>query len=244
MSLKAIRSKTQLKPPKLVLYGGAGIGKTSFAASMNKPIFVLTEDGMGKIQCDHFPVSKDYDSFIENLNSLLEEDHEYATLCVDSLDWLEPLVWEKVCSIHGKKSIEEFGYGRGYVEALKQWREYIDVLNRLRDEKKMTIIQIAHSQIKRFESPEIEAYDRYELKLHRKASDLILEHSDCCFFANFKLGTVKTQGKGGQTNTKAVQGDRVIYTQAKPAFLAKNRYGLPEEMPFDWDSIREAIIKN
>ena len=75
MSLKAIRSKTQLKPPKLVLYGGAGIGKTSFAASMNKPIFVLTEDGMGKIQCDHFPVSKDYDSFIDNLNSLLEEDH-------------------------------------------------------------------------------------------------------------------------------------------------------------------------
>ena len=80
--------------------------------------------------------------------------------------------------------------------------------------------------------------------MHRKAGDLILEHSDCCFFANFKLGTVKTQGKGGQTNTKAVQGDRVIYTQAKPAFLAKNRYGLPEEMPFDWDSIREAIIKN
>ena len=92
MSLKAIRSKTKLKPPRFVLYGGAGIGKTSFAASMNKPIFLLTEDGMGKIQCDHFPVSKDYDSFIDNLNSLLEEDHEYATLCVDSLDWLEPLV--------------------------------------------------------------------------------------------------------------------------------------------------------
>lgn len=242
MSLKAIRSKTQLKPPKLVLYGGAGIGKTSFAASMNKPIFLLTEDGMGKIQCDHFPVSKDYDSFIENLNSLLEEDHEYATLCVDSLDWLEPLVWEKVCNIHGKKSIEEFGYGRGYVEALKQWREYIDVLNRLRDEKKMTIIQIAHSQIKRFESPEIEAYDRYELKLHRKASDLILEHSDACFFANYKFGSVKIKGKGGQTTSKAIQGERMLYTEAKPAFLAKNRYGLPEEMPFDWQEIRSAII--
>jgi hypothetical protein len=244
MSLADIRKKTKLKPPKLVLYGGAGIGKTSFASGMNAPIFALTEDGMGKIQCDHFPVAKDYDTFIANLKTLLDEDHEYKTLAVDSLDWLEPLIWEKVCQEHGKKSIEEFGYGRGYVEALKQWREYIDILNRLRDEKSMTIIQIAHNQIKRFESPEIEAYDRHELKLHRKAGDLILEHSDCCFFANFKLGTVKTQGKGGQTNTKAVQGDRVIYTQAKPAFLAKNRYGLPEEMPFDWESIREAIIKN
>ena len=244
MSLADIRKKTKLKPPKLVLYGGAGIGKTSFASGMNSPIFALTEDGMGKIQCDHFPVAKDYDTFVANLKNLLDEDHEYKTLAVDSLDWLEPLIWEKVCQEHGKKSIEEFGYGRGYVEALKQWREYIDILNRLRDEKSMTIIQIAHNQIKRFESPEIEAYDRHELKLHRKAGDLILEHSDCCFFANFKLGTVKTQGKGGQTNTKAVQGDRVIYTQAKPAFLAKNRYGLPEEMPFDWESIREAIIKN
>ena len=244
MSLADIRKKTKLKPPKIVLYGGAGIGKTSFASGMNAPIFALTEDGMGKIQCDHFPVAKDYDTFVNNLKTLLENETSYRTLAVDSLDWLEPLIWEKVCQEHGKKSIEEFGYGRGYVEALKQWREYIDILNRLRDEKSMTIIQIAHNQIKRFESPEIEAYDRHELKLHRKAGDLILEHSDCCFFANFKLGTVKTQGKGGQTNTKAVQGDRVIYTQAKPAFLAKNRYGLPEEMPFDWDSIREAIIKN
>jgi len=244
MSLADIRKKTKLKPPKIVLYGGAGIGKTSFASGMNAPIFALTEDGMGKIQCDHFPVAKDYDTFVNNLKTLLENETSYRTLAVDSLDWLEPLIWEKVCQEHGKKSIEEFGYGRGYVEALKQWREYIDVLNLLRDEKNMTIIQIAHNQIKRFESPEIEAYDRHELKLHRKAGDLILEHSDCCFFANFKLGTVKTQGKGGQTNTKAVQGDRVIYTQAKPAFLAKNRYGLPEEMPFDWDSIREAIIKN
>ena len=244
MSLADIRKKTKLKPPKIVLYGGAGIGKTSFASGMNAPIFALTEDGMGKIQCDHFPVAKDYDTFVNNLKTLLENETSYRTLAVDSLDWLEPLIWEKVCQEHGKKSIEEFGYGRGYVEALKQWREYIDILNRLRDEKSMTIIQIAHNQIKRFESPEIEAYDRHELKLHRKAGDLILEHSDCCFFANFKLGTVKTQGKGGQTNTKAVQGDRVIYTQAKPAFLAKNRYGLPEEMPFDWESIREAIIKN
>ena len=145
-------------------------------------------------------------------------------------------------AIHGKKSIEEFGYGRGYVEALRLWREYIDILNRLRDEKKMTIIQIAHSQIKRFESPEIEAYDRYELKLHRKASDLILEHSDCCFFANYKFGSVKVKGKGGQTTSKAIQGERMLYTEAKPAFLAKNRYALPAEMPFDWQEIRSAII--
>ena len=243
MSLAGIRKKAKKKPPRIVMYGGAAIGKTSFGASMNKPIFVLTEDGMGKIECDHFPLSEDYESFFANLNSLLEEDHEYKTVVIDSLDWLEPLVWQKVCDDHGKKSIEEFGYGRGYVEALKEWRAYISILNRYRVEKGMTVLQIAHNQIKRFESPEIEAYDRHELKLHRKAADLILEHSDCCFFANYKLGTVKVQGKGGQMSTKATQGDRVIYTQEKPAFLAKNRYALPPEMPFDWQAIREEMLK-
>lgn len=210
---------------------------------MNKPIFLLTEDGLGKIEVDHFPVATDFDTFLNYLGTLVEDDHEYKTVCIDSLDWLEPLIWNKACDDNGWKSIEQPGYGKGYVEVLKYWRQYIDLLNKLRDEKGMTILQIAHNQIKRFESPEIEAYDRHELKLHRKAGDLILEHSDCCFFANFKLGTVKVQGKGGQMTTKAIAGDRVIYTVEKPAFLAKNRYGLPEEMPFEWKVIREEMLK-
>ena len=243
MSLAAIKKKAKKKPPRLVLYSGAGIGKTTFGASMNKPIFLLTEDGLGKIEVDHFPVATDFDTFMDYLGTLVEDDHEYKTICIDSLDWLEPLIWEKACNDNGWKSIEQPGYGKGYVEVLKYWRQYIDLLNKLRDEKGMTILQIAHNQIKRFESPEIEAYDRHGLKLHRKAGDLILEHSDCCFFANFKLGTVKVQGKGGQMTTKAIAGDRVIYTVEKPAFLAKNRYGLPEEMPFEWKVIREEMLK-
>ena len=243
MSLKAIKKKSVLKPPRIVFYGPAAIGKTSFGATLNKAIFILLEDGMGKIECDHFPVVDNYDDFLANVHTLLNEDHEYKSIVVDSLDWLEPLIWQKVCQDHGKKSIEEFPYGRGYSEALVIWREYINLLNRLRDEKGMTVLQIAHNQIKRFESPEIEPYDRHQLKLHRKAADLILEHSDCCFFANYKLGTVKVQGKGGQISTKATQGDRIIYTQERPAFLAKNRYGLEPEMPFDWSEIRKAMLK-
>lgn len=244
MSLSAIRKKTKLKSPKIILYGGAGLGKTTFGASMNKPIFLLTEDGLGKIDVDHFPVAQDWDTFKSNLLTLVNDEHDYKSLVVDSIDWLEPLIWQKACEDNNWKSIEQPGYGRGYVEVLKYWREYIDLLDRLRDDKNMVILQIAHNQIKRFESPEIDAYDRNELKLHRKASDVLQEHSDCVFFTNFKMGTVKTQGKGGQLTTKAVAGDRVIYTQERPAFLAKNRYGLPEEMPFDWSSVRQAIVGN
>ena len=242
MSLANIRKKAKQKPPRIVLYGGAGIGKTFFAASMNKPIFVLTEDGMGKIEADHFPLSESFEDVLKNLQSLIDNDNDYKTLVVDSLDWLEPLIWDKACQDNNFKSIESVGYGKGYVEALKYWRIYLNLLNELR-EKGYTIMQIAHNQIKRFESPEIEAYDRHELKLHRKAADLILEHSDCCFFANFKLGTVQVKGKGGNMTTKAVSGERIIYCQEKPAYLAKNRYALPETLPFDWETVRAEMLK-
>ena len=242
MSLANIRKKAKQKPPRIVLYGGAGIGKTFFAASMNKPIFVLTEDGMGKIEADHFPLATSFEDVLKNLQSLIDNDNDYKTLVVDSLDWLEPLIWDKACQDNNFKSIESVGYGKGYVEALKYWRIYLNLLNELR-EKGYTIMQIAHNQIKRFESPEIEAYDRHELKLHRKAADLILEHSDCCFFANFKLGTVQVKGKGGNMTTKAVAGDRVVYTVEKPAYLAKNRYALPESLPFDWETVRAEMLK-
>jgi len=253
MSLADIRTKSKQKPPRLVVYGGAGIGKTTFGSTMPKPIFILTEDGMGKIEAEQFPLcpawdkEKEHDEdknlgVLQRLKALIKEDHDYKTVVIDSLDWLEPMIWDKACQDNGWKSIEQPGFGKGYVEVLKYWRVYIDLLNTLREEKGMIILQIAHSQIKRFESPEIEAFDRYELKLHRKSADLILEHSDCCFFANYKLGTIKTQGKGGTMTTKAVAGDVIAHCREKPAFLAKNRYGLPDNLPFDWKEIRSAMI--
>jgi len=241
MSLANIKKKAKQKPPRIVLYGGAGIGKTFFAASKNKPIFLLVEDGLGQIEVDHFPLAQSFEDVLKNLQSLIDNDNDYKTLVVDSLDWLEPLIWDKACQDNNWKSIEQ-PFGKGFTEALKYWREYVSLLNELR-EKGFTIMQIAHNQIKRFESPEIEAYDRHELKLHRKAGDLILEHSDCCFFANFKLGTVQVKGKGGNMTTKAVSGERIIYCQEKLAYLAKNRYALPESLPFDWETVRAEMLK-
>src|SRR6056300_186835 len=218
MSLDLIRKKSKVKPPRLVIFGGPGVGKTSFGATTNKPIFLLTEDGMGKVEADHFPVAKNWDDFMGYLKTLQTEKHEFKTVVVDSLDWLEPLIWQKACDDNGWKSIEQPGYGKGYVEVLKYWREYIDILNDLRNNG-MTIIQIAHNQIKKVEDPRIEPFD------------------------SFKLGTVKVQGKGGNMTTKAVSGERVVYTQEKPAYLAKNRYGLPEELPMEWSVIREEMLK-
>ena len=111
--------------------------------------------------------------------------------------------------------------------ALDYWREYIDGINYLRNEKGMMIIQTAHSKITRFESPDSDAYDKYELKLQHSAktsaNSLLQEHSDIVLFANYKLAITKEK-KGDQTRNRAIgSGQRVLYTEERPAFSAKNR---------------------
>ena len=179
MSLADIRKKSKQKPPRIIVHGEAAVGKTYLASQTRNPIMLDVEDGLGKIQMDHIPC-KTYSDVMSNLDELYNEKHEYKTVCVDSLDWFERLLWDKVCEDNSWKSIDQPSYGKGYAETLRYWGEYVEKLNRLRD-KGMMIFQICHSEVRKVEDPRIEAYDRYSLKLHKKAAALLLEHSDACF---------------------------------------------------------------
>ena len=213
-----------------------GIGKTTFAASAPSPIVIQTEDGLGTLDVATFPLAKTYQDVMDALTVLATEPHEFQSVIIDSLDWFEPLVWQHTLRQHpttekgvAVANIDDYGFGKGFNLATDYWRDYIDALNYLRDQRSMTIIQIAHTTIKRFDSPEAEPYDRYQIKLHRAAGGLVLEHSDCVFFANYRIGTTKTDVGFKKEVRRAIgSGERVLYTQERPAFTAKNRYGLPE----------------
>jgi len=242
ISLASLKSTTALSPPRILAYGVAGVGKTTFATSSDKPIVVPTEDGLGKIKVPHFPLAKSFDAVMEALAALYSEPHDYRTVVVDSVDWLEPLVWQRACKDNGWRSIEDPGYGKGFIAALDLWRQYLDGLNALRDERGMTVIQLAHTDIKRFDSPEHEPYDRYVIKLHARASALLQEHSDVVLFANYRISTVKSEVGFNKKVTRALgSGERVLYTAERPAFLAKNRYGLPDMLPLDWQAFAAAM---
>jgi hypothetical protein len=119
---------------------------------------------------------------------------------------------------------------------------FVDGLNALRDERNMTVIMLAHSEIKRFDSPEHEPYDRYQPKLHARASALMQEHVDAVLFANYRISTVKSDVGFSKKVTRAVGGgDRILHTQERPALLAKNRYNLPESIPLDWQAFAEHV---
>lgn len=242
ISLASLRRSTPLTPPNILIHGVAGVGKSTLAANSPGPVFILTEDGLGLLDVPHFPLAKSFEAVMEALASLYSEPHDFKTVVIDSVDWLEPLIWRKLCADNRWASIEDPGYGKGYAAALDSWRQYLEGLNALRNERGMTVIQIAHTDIRRFDSPEHEPYDRYVIKLHSRAAALLQEHADIVLFANYRISTVKSDVGFNKKVTRALgAGERVLYTTERPAFLAKNRFGLPDMLPLDWQAFAEAM---
>jgi len=224
-------------PRRVMLYGTHGIGKSTFASRAPKPIFIQTEDGLGEIDCDKFPLTATFDQAMQALSELYTEKHAFRTVVVDSLDWLERQIWAEVCRKRNVESIEDIGYAKGYSFALTQWREFLEGLTALRNDKGMMIVLIAHSRIERFENPETESYDRYVPRLHRLASQVLQEWCDEVLFATFKVYTKQTDEGFDRKRSQGIgTGERIMRTVERPAHVAKNRLALPEEMPLDWDA--------
>ena len=142
--LESITRGRESKPPRLLVYGQEGTGKSTFAAGARSPVFVQTEDGLGEIDTAKFPLAKKFEEVTDALTALRDEPHDFQTVVVDSADWLERLVWDRVCRDFGVRSIEKAdgGYGKGYVHALTHWRQLVDLLNDLRDRRGMIAILI------------------------------------------------------------------------------------------------------
>jgi hypothetical protein len=242
IDLTSITKGASHLPPRILIYGVHGVGKSTLASTAPAPIFLQTEDGLGLLDTPRFPLAKTFTDVLEALMVMATQDHEFKTLIVDSVDWLEPLIWAHICAEHGHKSIEDFGYGKGYALALDGWREYLDAINYIRNEKNMTIIQLAHTEVKRFDDPTNEPYDRYQIKLHKAASAKVQEHSDIVLFANYRVNTINADVGMNKKKARAVgAGERLVFTEERPAFVAKNRYGMPGELPMDWSEIAKTI---
>lgn len=238
--MSMLASVTQGKivlPELLILYGPDGVGKSTFGASAPKPIFLGTEKGTSNLDVARFPSPTDFEMCQKAIVELRDDEkHGFKTLVIDSLDWLEPLVHEKVCKDAGASNIEKVdgGFGKGYVAANKIWLGFTTLLSQLRDKKKMNIILLAHSQVKTFQDPQQNAaYDRYQMKLNDKASALFREFVDAVFFANYQVYTKTDQGS--KKSLAFGEGVRRMYTERRPGFDAKNRFGLPSEMALSWD---------
>lgn len=237
------------KPIRVVVYGPDGVGKSTFAAAAPKTVFLGAEDGTNEMNVARMPTPETFQDIRDAVQILLTaSDAELIehlgivpkTLALDTIDWVEPLIWKEVCDEGGKSSIEAFGFGKGYIEALDKLETFLTVdLNRLRDVKGMNIIILGHSLIKTFKNPEGDDYDRYQLKLKDNAASKVREWADCVLFANHEtlVDTDEKTKRGKAVST----GKRFLYTSRRPTYDAKNRFGLPAKIGLSWDALQSGI---
>lgn len=239
--LETVTTGTIAAPRRCMIYGPHGIGKSTWAAGAPGAIFINLEDGLNDIDCARFPLAPSFAEFRAQIAALYTGEHAYTTLVIDTADWLENLVLREVCTEGGKESIEDFGYGKGYVKAAEFFRnKVLAALDKLRLTRGMHIVLTAHAKIEKFEDPGLDSYDRYSPKLNKHISAVVQEWADEVLFCNYEVLIRKTDEGFGQKRALAVGADgdgagkRVIYTIERPHAIAKSRLPLPGKMPLQW----------
>lgn len=223
---------------KIVVYGPEGIGKSTFAAQFPNVLFSDTEDSTLDMDVARLDKPTSWTMLLQQVE-FVKVNKPCQSFAVDTADWAEKLCKEHVISkSENANSIEDFGYGKGYTMLAEEWGKLLNKLSELTDVG-INVVLTAHAQIKKFEQPdELGAYDRWELKLEKKTAPLTKEWADMVLFANYKTMVVNVDNQGAaKGKNKAQGGQRVMFTTHHPAWDAKNRYGLPEEIPMDFNQI-------
>ena len=239
--MEIIRGK-QPGAKKIVIYGPEGIGKSTFASRFPEPLFIDTEGSTNDMDVARFPAPSSWQMLLDQIQYIKSHPELCRTLVIDTADWAEMLCAEAVCDKSQKSGIEDFGYGKGYVYLAEEFGRMLNLLSEVVKLGIHTVVT-AHAKMRKFEQPdEMGAYDRWELKLQKQTAPLLKEWADMVLFANYKTIVVNVDGQGAQKGrNKAQGGKRVMYTSHHPCWDAKNRYGLPEELPFTYEAIRHII---
>jgi len=227
-----ITRTTAKLPPIGIIHGPPGIGKTTLAQNFPAPINIQTEDGCPSgLEIDTFGLCESYASVIEAIKHLSTEPHDYKTVVLDSLDKLEPLVLAAVCAQYSFASIESPGFGKGWVIADQWWLDFLRGIDWLRRARNMIVVLIAHSEIATINDPRVTSYTSYQLRLHKRARALVEDNADLIGFLATDV-VIKTEQSGfSKTRARADGGStRWLHTEGRPAFIAKNRFNMPERI--------------
>ncbi|MCD8140488.1 MAG: ATP-binding protein [Planctomycetaceae bacterium] len=240
--MTSIQSAKQDRPFRIIALGREKSGKSTFAASSRNPIVlpIKGEEGIDALDVPAFPVVTKFGDLMEAFGALYSSDHPFQTVVVDSVSTLEPLVWDEVCRINKVQSIEQVGkgFGRGYTEALRMWREITEALDALRTERGMGCIMIGHVRVRRFNDPMNEPYDHYSFDINDKAVEMLTRWADGILFFNRKIAVKKEDLGFNKSATRAIDiggGVPMMYTQERPSHPGggRGRWGkIPYELAF------------
>lgn len=224
-------------PPVVTVYGGEGLGKTKLASEFPAPLYVQTgknERPPKGVHMKTFGLSESYQEIVDQIDWMLEADHEQLTFVLDTLDSAEPLIVAEACKRNGWSDISEGQFGAGKVAVNNVWREFISKLVDLKLAG-YAVVLLGHAKVKTDPGVTTDSYPRFRLNLSDDAGNAVSHASDIVGYihqrvsiktekAGFHKDNVRHRGEGG--------GDRQIAIEERPGFVAKNRYGLTGTIPF------------
>lgn len=247
--LTSIKKGVEHKAPRIVLLGVEKIGKSTFAAGAENPIFlpIKGEEGVDDLDVSKFPRAETFDDVLAAVATLIKEEHEYKTLIIDSVSALEPVIWAKLCKEDGVNSIEEYqkGFGKGYIASVGKLRDLMEGLDMLR-QKGIAVILIGHVKVKRFDDPLGSSFDQYQFDMQERCNLALQRWSDAILFANGEniVSTEDVGFNGTKKIGKDLTGKRFLFTQKRPGHPGGGRgvYGrLPYKLPLEYSAFMDAV---
>jgi hypothetical protein len=232
MKLNITRGKIA-RPQKIVIYAPEGIGKTTLAAACPDPLIIDLEQGSHHLDCARVEPT----SYAQTCDIVKElaQGSDFSTVIIDTIDWLEEKMLEHVCKANNKASVEDFGYGKGYIVAAEEMVKFLTLLDKLA--VKSNVILLAHSEVKRQELPDHPPFDRYQLKLSKQIAPVVKEWADAILFGSFKLAIRESDGRAKGVAAR----ERTLRCAHSATADAKNRHGLQDVEPWDIATIRKIL---
>lgn len=238
MSLANVTKGRIRRPAKVMVYGPEGVGKSTWGSCAPAPIFLGSLTGTDELDIARLPKPGTWPDALEGVHLLAREPHQYKSVVLDPIDWFEPLVYAHVLT---KVSSLKDDFAAGYAMAREEWRLLMAGLDRLFVEKEMNIILLAHAEIKQFNNPNGADFDQWRVPMQDKTSAMFRQWVSDLLFATFETTTEKAGGGKNAKSKGQSSGKRIAYTEYRAGWQAKNRHGMPPQIPFTWEAFAEYL---
>ena len=233
--MNALITSNRLMPPKIIVYGQPGVGKTTLAAEAGA-LLIDCENGAGVIpgltRTPYLKTWLEMKAWLTEL-ALNGPPEGVNVVAIDTLDWMCSRIVEHVVIDLDPKSEGDItntigtahgGYykAREIVQNIVS-RDLLPILNAI-CANGAAILLLAHAANTKITVPE-----GYDLRMAAPdtpefLTPLFVEWADAVLFA-----------------TANTDGSRSFITEWQPTILAKNRHSLPNPLQFSWRSLMDAI---
>ena len=238
INLSNLSKPTGQRPIIVTLFGEGGMGKTTLAAMFPKPVFIRTEDGTASLQGNEnvslFPLATSSKDVMDAIEALATQEHDFKTLVIDSITQLATIIESEIVAEDPKaKSINQAGggYGAGYSTAADRHRIIRDWAGALAYEKGMNVVFIGHADTENMDLPDMDAYTRYSVRMHKKSVPHYTDNVDAVCMIRLKTFT-----RGDGDKKRAISnGEREIICFQQAASVTKNRFNLDKPLTFTFD---------